>query len=109
MSDDYEVRVRHPSGFRQDGVQYHAGETLTVSERVIESHPNSLEVVAESDDVDGADPFDADAWFDDHDGYEERIATVESGAVDAYLDEIESAERSETVKDAVDARREELE
>lgn len=53
--------------------------------------------------------FDEDAWFDDHDDYQDRVATVESGDVDAILDEIEDCERSDTVIDAVTDRRTTLE
>ncbi|MDJ1434779.1 hypothetical protein [Halostagnicola sp. A-GB9-2] len=53
--------------------------------------------------------FDEDAWFDDHDGYQDRVATVESGDVDKILDDIEAVERSEKVIEAVEARREGLE
>lgn len=51
--------------------------------------------------------FDAEAWFDDHDGYADRVATVESGVVDGVLDEIIECERSQTVIDAAEARLEE--
>lgn len=52
-------------------------------------------------DVDG--PFDADDWLE-HD-YEARASMVESGAMDDHLDAVLQAETSQTVIDAVEARR----
>ncbi|MXV62071.1 hypothetical protein GS429_08355 [Natronorubrum sp. JWXQ-INN-674] len=53
--------------------------------------------------------FDEDAWFDDHDGYQDRVETVESGVVDDVLEEIKDVERSEKVIEAAKARRDDPE
>lgn len=51
--------------------------------------------------------FDEDAWMEP--GYQQREAAVLDGRVDEHLDAIEAAETSETVKEAVEERRAELE
>jgi len=51
--------------------------------------------------------FDINGWLDND--YRERAEAVRDGGVDAYLNEIEAAETSETVLDATEARRAELE
>jgi len=48
-----------------------------------------------------------DRWLDQH--YTHRAEQIRTGAVDGSLDEIEAAETSDTVIDAVDKRRAELE
>jgi len=75
-----------------------------IDERDAAPAADETETEGAGDDV----AFDEDAWFDDHDGYEDRVNTVESGDVDAVLNEIEAVERSETVTEAVAQRRDEL-
>jgi len=50
------------------------------------------------------DTFDAEAWLEQ--GYRTRANRVADGEVDEHLKAIDDAETSETVKDAVDERRE---
>lgn len=56
---------------------------------------------------DNGDDFSIDGWLDND--YENRAEAVREGGVDDYLDEIEDAETSQTVIDAVEERRSELE
>lgn len=58
-------------------------------------------------DSDAADEFDTAAWLEAD--YEVRAERVTAGAVDAHLDAVEAAERSQTVIDAVEQRRADLE
>lgn len=60
-----------------------------------------------TDDVVPDDEFDADAWLDQP--YGERADRVRAGDVDDHLGEIEDAETSENVLDAIGERRAELE
>ena len=90
------------------------GDTFEPTESELRAFGDHMEVVKDDepenadDTTDGDVAFDEDAWFDDHDDYQDRIKTVESGAVDAVLDEIKAVERSETVINAVNERRDEL-
>lgn len=59
------------------------------------------------DSAEDVGEWDEDEWLDGR--YQDRADMVRTGAVDAYLEQIESVETSETVKDAVAARRDELE
>lgn len=72
-----------------------AGETDAASDEV------SAE---ETDDV---SEWDEDEWLDG--GYQDRADMVRTGAVDEFLDEVEAVETADTVLDAVEARRDELE
>ncbi len=54
----------------------------------------------------GGGDFSADDWLDH--SYGDRAEAVRDGKADAHLDEIGAAETSETVTDAVQARRAEL-
>lgn len=69
----------------------------------------------DGDDGAAAEPPDVNEWQDWNEddwlalGYEQRAKDVRNGAVDARLDRIESVDRSNTVLDAVEARRDELE
>lgn len=69
------------------------------------------DVDAESDDGDGEPDewhdWNEDAWMDL--GYEQRAEDVRAGRVDDHLGDVESAERSDTVLEAVEDRRSELE
>lgn len=94
-----------------------SGETFEPTESEFRAYGNQIEELQDADG--GADEtvttdsagsedavtFDEDAWFDDHDDYQDRIETVESGVVDDVLEEIEEVERSDNVIDAVEARR----
>jgi len=54
-----------------------------------------------------AEPFDAEAWLDQD--YQTRADRVRDGDVDGHLTPIADAETSQTVQDAVDDRRDDLE
>lgn len=54
-----------------------------------------------------ATDFSTNGWLDNN--YQDRVEAVQAGGLDEYLDEIENAETSETVIDAVQKRRVELE
>lgn len=58
-------------------------------------------------DDDVGDDFSANGWLEND--YQERADAVLEGGLDDYLGEIEEAETSETVIDAVEQRRAELE
>lgn len=61
----------------------------------------------ESEEGDAGDDFGVNGWLEND--YQDRADAVLAGGLDDYLDEIEAAETSETVLDAVDERRDELE
>ena len=93
------------------------GEAVTVDDEIaahLQEH-GEFEVVetdepAEGDESDGesaGEDFGTDSWLEN--GYQDRADAVHEGDVDDYLDEIEAAETSETVLDAVEERRDELE
>lgn len=70
-----------------------------------EQEPEDGAVVTE--DVTPPADFDEAAWMDqDH---EVRADRVEEGEVDNHLDRLEAVERSQTVQDSIEERREELE
>jgi hypothetical protein len=85
----------------------------------VEKTDDSAEPDGESEDSDaGADEtfafdpgdatdFETNGWLDND--YGDRADAVLAGGLDDYLDEIEEAETSQTVIDAVDERRAELE
>lgn len=81
------------------------GEELpeSIADRVAAAHPHDVEHVEEADDS----GWSEDDWFAAD--YTERAAVVADGRVDAHLDAIEDCETSETVIDAVEQRRGELE
>lgn len=62
---------------------------------------------AEADVDQEGDNFEANGWLEND--YQDRAEAVRAGGLDEFLDEIEEAETSETVIDAVDERRAELE
>lgn len=62
---------------------------------------------AEPPDVDEWQDWNEDDWLDVD--FEQRAEDVRTGAVDDHLDDVESVERSNTVLDAVETRRDELE
>jgi len=55
--------------------------------------------------ADDGETFDIDEWLDK--GYERRVEAVQSGAVDAHLDEIKDSDTSQNVVSAVEERQEE--
>ena len=59
------------------------------------------------DDAGEGEPFDVEAWLDQD--YRTRTERVGDGDVDHILDTIVDIETSQTVQDAVDDRRDELE
>jgi nucleoside-diphosphate-sugar epimerase len=72
------------------------------------SGDGSGDEAADAGDDDGeAEPFDAEAWLDQD--YQTRADRVRDGDVDAHLAAIADAETSQTVLDAVNDRRDELE
>ena len=54
-----------------------------------------------------AEDFEANGWLDND--YQDRADAVLAGGLDDYLDEIQKAETSDTVIDAVEERRDDLE
>lgn len=62
---------------------------------------------SETDELDTSDDFSANGWLDND--YQERADAVRAGGLDEYLGEIVEAETSQTVIDAVEERRAELE
>lgn len=90
------------------------GEEFEPTESELESF-GDLIVPAEGDageesaeeDADDSWTFDAEEWLDVT--YSEREQAVLDGEVDEYLDQIAECETSDTVTDAVAARRDELE
>jgi len=84
------------------------GEELPeeIAERVAGAHPRDVEVIdggGESDDIEWSE----EAWLDGD--YSERAEAVAGGRVDGHLDAIEDCETSDTVIEAVEERRAELE
>jgi len=87
------------------------GEELPeeIAERVAAAHPTDVEAIegddtaAESDDGEWSE----DDWFAGE--YTERADAVADGRVDDHLDAIEDCETSDTVIEAVEDRRAELE
>lgn len=78
------------------------------ADRIAASHPRSVEEREDEDD----EPANADTEFSEEDwlagDYGERADAVEDGRVDEFLDEIEAVETSDTVIEAIEARRDEL-
>lgn len=84
-------------------------ETSSAAEETAEgdSDAEPESVVNEDDELDEWHGWDEDSWLEL--GYEQRAADVAEGLVDDHLDAIEEADRSQTVLDAVEDRRTELE
>lgn len=55
----------------------------------------------------GHDDFETNGWLEND--YQDRAEAVRAGGLDDFLNEIEDAERSDTVLEAIDERRAELE
>lgn len=102
-----------------DGLAEHLVDDVGDFERV---HENITDVEFEEvdDDGDGSDgqegkPPDVDEWEDWNEDdwleldYQQRADDVRAGLVDDHLDEIEDAETSTTVVDAVALRKQDLE
>jgi len=85
------------------------GEELPadIADRVAASHPRDVESI-EGDDAETDDGVEwtEEAWLDG--SYGERRDAVEDGRVDEHLADIEAVETSDTVIEAVEARRAEL-
>lgn len=112
------VDLSAPTGwgtYEHDGERYTVDDgTLAVDDeataRAIASSHTAITLPDDVDDSegdDGGDAFDEDAWMDRD--YQDRETAVRDGDVDEHLDAIADAETSETVKEAVDDRRDELE
>lgn len=120
MSDALvEVRVDRPQ-YRSGGEQYERGDTLAVSKRELDRHPNSLEkigeVTDEPEDEDVPEGASGDLPFlpPDHSvaEIEERIAEIEDTDVLIALRNVEQQEQDDprtTAIEAFDARIDELE
>lgn len=85
-------------------------------DRITSAHPHDVEHVTEDDTDDATDSdgeeadnseFDVEEWLDQ--GYQKRADAVRAGDVDDHLNTIEDAETSDTVTDAIEERRDELE
>lgn len=73
---------------------------------VIEDDDSAPQEEDKPPDEDG-DDFSVNGWLEND--YQDRADAVLDGGLDDFLDEIEEAESSETVIDAVQERRDELE
>lgn len=109
--------------YRIDGQSFEPGDEYEVS-RTVADHlqdVDDFEVILEKDD---AAPREEDGPPDDELGYEERtalaeglaneswqaaVSAVEDGEADAYLDELEQVDDRNSVQEAIDERRDELE
>lgn len=105
--------------YRIDGQSFEPGDEHEVSREVAEhlADVDDFEVIVEKGDAapreedgppdeDGED-FLVNGWLEND--YQDRADAVLEGGLDDYLDEIEDAETSETVIEAVQERRDELE
>lgn len=118
------ISVRKTSGghvyIRSAGRRFDVGDTAEVSESeaaYLCDERGDFEVVKDGAEVreeDGppdvvaeGDDFSSNGWLDN--GYQDRADAVHAGGLDEYLDEIEEVETSQTVIDAVEDRRDELE
>jgi hypothetical protein len=114
--------VRYTGGgtYRVDGVGFDPGDEKDVNRELADylTDRDDFEMVddAGDDDVSEEDgPPDVDEWEDwgESDwlelGYTQRADDVREGRVDDYLDEIDAVETSDTVIEAVEDRRSELE
>ena len=120
-------RLRYTGGgtYRVGGHGFEPGDAKDVDDDLGEylADHDDFEVVDEGDAADDAvatedgetpqfDPgdatdFSANGWLEND--YKDRADAVRAGGLDDYLDEIEDAETSETVIEAVEERRAELE
>jgi hypothetical protein len=93
------------------------GEELPddIAERVAGAHPRDVEAIEDGDDgttEDGDGESDDIEWSEEawlEGDYSERAEAVADGRVDDHLDDIEDCETSDTVIEAVEDRRAELE
>lgn len=92
------------------------GDVVEIDAHLADPHPEFVPVAdateadadtdTEPDTESAVGEWDDEEWLDG--GYQDRADMVRTGSVDEYLDEIEACETSQTVRDAVAARREEL-
>ena len=76
------------------------------ADRIAAAHPRNVEERA-ADDAGGSESgFSEDDWLAGD--YDERAEAVEGGRVDEFLNAIEDCDTSDTVIEAVEARRDEL-
>jgi hypothetical protein len=113
-------RVRYVGGggyHIRDGPDFdEAGDEADVGERTADrlcARDDFGRVTTDAEDAGGGDSgdeaadLDAEAWLDQD--YQTRADRVRDGDVDGHLTPIADAETSQTVQDAVDDRRDELE
>lgn len=90
-----------------DEMATHLTEARSDFEIVDEDSDSDEETAADSDDDTDSEGFDVDEWLGQD--YQDRADAVRDGEVDDHLDEIDEAETSGTVRDAIGERRAELE
>jgi len=85
------------------------GEELPeeIAERVAGAHPRDVEAIEDGGDESDDIEWSEEAWLEGD--YSERADAVADGRVDGHLDAIEDCETSDTVIEAVEDRRAELE
>lgn len=113
------VRYTADAGhYRVGGHGFDPGDEHDVDDELagyLADHEDFEIVGDDSDDGDGELQPDPDEWHDWNEdswlelGYQQRAEDVREGRVDDDLDAIEDAETSDTVIEAVEERREELE
>ncbi|MFD1515109.1 hypothetical protein [Halomarina rubra] len=108
------VEVRAEFFDAGEGVYHRSGDEIDVSESFADEHPylvspvkdDESEVVTESEDLDEA--FQPEAFLD-RTLDEGVVDDIEDGAVDEFLDQVEAHAERDGVKEAIEARRENLE
>ena len=105
--------------YRVAGHSFEPGDERDVDDELADylaDHEGFEVVDADADDGDSdefqfdpgeATDFSSNGWLEND--YQDRADAVRAGGLDDYLDEIEAAETSETVLDAIEDRRAELE
>jgi hypothetical protein len=94
------------------------GDVIGLAERIGEPNAELVRISDDSDEESGSseteaeaeaesETFDSEAWLDEN--YQTRAQRVGDGDIDEHLDTIAEVETSETVQDAVEDRRDELE
>lgn len=92
---------------RQYDVEYDDGGDVVLPETTDrEDEPPDTDTPTSAEHTADKSDFDLESFLDR--SYTDRSDAVAAGDVDAHLDALESAETSQTVKDAIETRRDEL-
>ncbi|WP_323190460.1 hypothetical protein [Halostella sp. PRR32] len=102
MVDRYRWSGIRPHARGDDSDPIEPGEVFEPTEAELAAFDDLMVPVEEDND-----DFSTNGWLEND--YGDRADAVLEGGLDDYLDEIEEVETSETVIDAVEERREELE